>query len=142
MNQRELTFRQDLLIGMKKFWSVAIHVENHLNPGIPDLSFVMNGDSCETGWLELKSVAPEVSHIWLTIEPGQHNWMELHARRIPAFFLIEVGCVIYLVYGIRHPELTKPMEKHQLRALSLWHGTDCQQLARVLKDLTVRARNV
>jgi len=141
MNQRELIFRRALLIEMRKFWSAAIHVENHLNPGIPDLSFVMNSDSCETGWLELKSVA-EGTYIPLKIEPGQHNWMELHARRIPAFFLVEVGCVIYLVHGIRHPELTKPMEKHQLRALSLWHGTDYQQLAHILKDLTVRTRNV
>lgn len=141
MNQRELEFRRALLIGMKKFWSVSVHVENHLNPGVPDLSFVMNGDSCETGWLELKSVA-DIGHVLLKIEPSQHNWMELYARRIPAFFLAEVGQKMYLVHGIRHSDLMYPMEKHQLGALSLWQGTDCQQLARILKDLTIRARNV
>ena len=140
MNQRELIFRRALLAEMGKFWSAAIHVENHLNPGIPDLSFVMNGDSCETGWLELKSVA-DVGHVLLKIEPGQHNWMELHARRIPAFFLAEVGHEMYLVHGIRHSDLMKPMEKHQLGTISLWYGIDHRQLARALKDLTMRERN-
>jgi len=104
MNKAELEFRRELCERMAGKWTPTIHVENHLNPGVPDMSFVMSALNCETGWLELKvSDGTRVK-----VEPGQHAWMRAHAERIPAHFLIKVDQMLFLVRGRSHHIFADP----------------------------------
>ena len=104
MNTLELEFRKELIREMTGFWTPTIHVESHLNPGVPDLSYVMTKSGCETGWLELKALANSVM-VSIKVERSQHQWMTAHANRIPAHFLILVGDQCFLVHGRNHKAL-------------------------------------
>jgi len=120
MKKQELTFRQNLVKLMGGRWIPSIHVENRLNPGVPDLSYVMYGAGHETGWLELKATTR--SAMKFEVEQSQHQWMFKHAHRVPAHFLIEVKAgprsVYYLVSGTRHNELGEAKSEAEVQALS------------------------
>lgn len=104
MSKMELEFRKELVDAMGGTWTPTIHVESHLNPGVPDLSYVMTKSGCETGWLELKAL-PDSKMVTIKVERSQHQWMAAHAHRIPAHFLILVGEWCYLVHGRQHRKL-------------------------------------
>lgn len=106
MSALELEFRKEVTRVMNGLWLVTIHDESKLNPGVPDLSFVMNGD-CETGWLELKQdESGRTTEYHFHVEPGQHRWMESRASRIPVYFLLDCGRVVYLLNGVHHRVLS------------------------------------
>lgn len=112
MNKRELAYRKSLIEQMRGRWLVAIHVENHLNPGVPDLSYVMVADGHETGWLELKACAKPArvsatTPLKFEIEPSQHRWMAHYTHRVPSHFLIQVGDENYLVNGRHHTRMSE-----------------------------------
>jgi len=90
MNKLELEFRRELVEKMGGTWTPTIHVENRLNPGVPDMSYVMTHLGCETGWLELKAYRlASDKRVSIKVERGQHEWMAAHAYRVPAHFLIQ-----------------------------------------------------
>lgn len=134
MNKRELEFRKSLTRAMVGAWTPTIHVENHLNPGVPDLSFVLAAPDCETGWLELKAM-PWAKKLSITVEPGQHSWMEAHADRIPAYFLIEVSEKLYLLHGRFHGRLIDPITSDDLASLSYREFFSVQDRAPILSAL-------
>lgn len=145
MNTRELTFRKDLISRMGGRWVVSIHVENHLNPGIPDLSYVMVAPGHETGWLELKvSSRKNMSY---SVESSQHQWMIKHADRVPAQFLIKVGYgadpEYYLVDGNKHNQLAAIKTEEELKRLAIAIFTDADLIPRLtclLSVFTTRSR--
>lgn len=101
---------------MSGLWSPTIHIENHLNPGVPDLSYVMNGNSnidCETGWLELKAIN-DAKSLKFTLEPSQHRWIGAHHTKIPVHLLLSVGDVCYLVSGSDHRKLIESVTHEEL----------------------------
>jgi hypothetical protein len=102
MNKRELDFRRDLLDQMAGLWYPTIHVENHLSPGVPDLSFVLIAKGFETGWVELKSVIKPAD---VFVEASQHRWFERHCQYVPTCFLIDVNGTVFVVPGARHSQL-------------------------------------
>lgn len=102
MNKRELEFRRDLLDQMSGLWYPTIHVENHLSPGVPDMSFVLIAEGFETGWMELKSVVKAAD---VFVEASQHRWFERHYRFIPTCFLVEVNRTVFVIPGSRHAQL-------------------------------------
>lgn len=108
MNALELKFRKEVTRVMSGLWQVTIHDESKLNPGVPDLSFVMNGD-CETGWLELKQDESDSIEYHFHVEPGQHRWMESRAPLVPAYFLLDCGRIVFLLNGIHHRVLAGPV---------------------------------
>lgn len=109
MSKLELEFRKELIKVMAGLWLPTIHEENRYNPGVPDLSFVMNGD-CETGWLELKQdESLRTDGYRFHVEPGQHRWMEAHAAKIPAYFLLDCGRTVILLNGTHHRLLSSPI---------------------------------
>lgn len=120
MNKAELQFRRNLCNQMTGKWLVTIHVESHLNPGVPDLSYVMAGDNHETGWLELKVIKWNVQNTTrVQIEPGQHAWMRDHSRRIPAHFLITDEETCWVISGKHYASLgLLPLSKDELKALA------------------------
>jgi len=144
MNKRELEFRKDLAAGMAPFWSLTIHVENHLNPGVPDLSYVMHDPKCETGWLELKAIEYQSSNRhWpgIKIEPGQHRWMRTHAKRVPGHFLVLFNNLMFLVPGHEHDRLCACMSVQQLEYLArgvMFDRKDHQRLAAALSIVSNR----
>ena len=145
MNKLELEFRKKLCREMFPAWLVTIHVENHLNPGVPDLSYLMFAPDCETGWLELKALpAPKDGHIRVKIERGQHSWMSLHSRRIPAHFLILVGDTCYLIRGDRHRMFDNIITIEELKSCSVAFFDQSEvlkKLALVLISETHRGRD-
>lgn len=118
MNKLELEFRKDLIRTMNGIWTPSIHVENHLNPGVPDLSYVMTGDGYETGWLELKVVKNVQTPLGVHVEPSQHRWIEAHCARIPVDFLVAVEHAVYLVPGKMHRHFLKPITHQDLRSIA------------------------
>lgn len=148
MNGRELKYRKRLTATLGGRWLVAIHVENKLNPGVPDLSYVMVGPGHETGWLELKAVAKtaEKKTLKFHIEPSQHAWMTRYAHRVPTHFLINVNDRNYLVDGKLHSSLDNyAITEDDLRRLStamVEDGEDlANNLATILSGLTRRERH-
>lgn len=110
MSKLELQFRKEVTRVMNGLWLPTIHQENQYNPGVPDLSFVMNGD-CETGWLELKQdESGKTTEYHFHVEPGQHRWMEAHASKVPVYFLLDCGRVVFLLNGIHHRVLSSPVD--------------------------------
>ena len=142
MNKRELKLRQDLARTMAGAWNLTLHAESRLNPGVPDLSFVLTMPDCETGWLELKAM-PWDRKLSITVEPGQHSWMEAHAKRIPAYFLIEVSEKLYLLHGRFHGRLIDPITPDDLAGLSYREFSSIQDRSSIhsaLWSITDRGR--
>lgn len=123
---------------MAPVWYPTIHVESHLCPGVPDLSYVIRtGGGHETGWLELKAVDDPKD---IFVERSQHVWMEKHAGLVPIHFLIKVKELVFLIGGGCHGSLVKPSEE-DLRSLSLIEfpmKTLMDHLPRALSQLTKR----
>jgi hypothetical protein len=145
MNKRELAFRKSLIERMGGRWLVAIHVENHLNPGVPDLSYVMVADDHETGWLELKAcVAPirASTPLKIKIESSQFRWMSRYAHRVPSHFLIQVGDKCFLIDGKYHAELSGEVTLWTLDVLAAATIVEDHEfapnLAKILSRLTRR----
>lgn len=146
MSKRELAFRKDLIARMGGRWVVAIHVENYLNPGVPDLSYVMVALGHETGWLELKATTKPArgKSVAFKIEPSQHMWMAKYAHRVPTHILAKVGDLYYLVDGGRHARLAGSVSEDDLirECLAvLSDDTLVQELTTILSRLTQRDRN-
>jgi len=145
MNKRELEFRKYLCQEMHGKWLVAINVENRLNPGIPDLAYVMAAPGHETGWLELKSVyAYRAPKIDVRVEPSQHQWMIRYAKKVPTHFLIEVGPICYLVDGVHHNALSESITQDDLRRLAravIERKNIAAELPTVLREVTWRGRH-
>lgn len=147
MTKRELEFRRRLIADMGGRWFASIHVENDLNPGIPDLSYVMAGPNHETGWLELKAMGRGKTKF--KVESSQHQWMTRHAQRVPAHFLIEYGeewdANYYLVAGNMHHQLAATNGKEDAIRL-VCHSvftvdTLITELSKVLSAVTKRDRH-
>jgi hypothetical protein len=103
----------------------------------------MVGGSFETGWLELKAVRGKEPYTF-KIEQSQHQWMRLHAPRIPAHFLIKTNNDIWLISGTLHASLTRPLTSSELQGLSTANfkiDMMRQNLYEHLKTLTFRGRN-
>lgn len=146
MNKRELEFRKSLIREMGGRWLVAIHVENHLNPGVPDLSYVMVAPGHETGWLELKATyhSAKGKPLQFAVEPSQHAWMMRYAHRVPTHFLIKVGPAYHLIDGIKHNALVAPITEEDLMRLAIASFTDntlVSGLSAQLQGLTRRDKN-
>ena len=143
MNKLELEFRKRLCDKMAGRWLVAIHVENHLNPGVPDLSYVMLDQFkpiYETGWLELKA-AEHRAVPKFEVEPSQHNWMRRYAHRVPTHFLVLVGTRCYLLDGKVHSLLVGSVTLEQLQEWAIVAFEEqelIQTLPIILKGLTQR----
>lgn len=142
MTGDELKFRRKLFESMEPMWLATIHVESHLNPGVPDCSFVMRHGDCETGWLELK-VSRSVDPVRVHVEPGQHRWMREHASRVPACFLIASPTSMYLVDGKYHDHLAIALAHDDLAHMAIWWGDVDDWRPHVvasLKHITDRSR--
>jgi hypothetical protein len=139
----ELEFRQELAKLMKGAWALTIHVENRLNPGVPDLSYVMNAPGSETGWLELKA-CNDSKTLGIHVEPSQHRWFETHSAKIPAHLLIAVGDSRYLLRASDHREFLHSVNEEKLSKMAVvsFHREDtCQVLAPALIQATQRGQN-
>ena len=142
----EARFRRDLAKAMFFHWQLTWHEDREVNPGVPDLSFVMKSGDYETGWLELKAcmitgTKPKTN---FHIEPSQHTWMRGHAGIIPANFLIQINDeTCHLVHGLKHQELAAPLTTDQLEALSMASFPSSairRTLQALLQGLTRRTR--
>lgn len=142
----ESRFRGGIAKAMYFHWLLTWHEDREINPGVPDISFVMKSGDYETGWLELKAcmITAAKPKTNFHIEPSQHTWMRNHAGIIPAYFLIQINderC--YLVHGEKHQELAVPLTTEQLEALSMasFESTRIRQtLPALLQGLTRRTR--
>ena len=146
MAQRELAYRRHLIAEVGGRWLVAIQVESHLCPGIPDLSYVIVSPGHETGWLELKVALKSKGskNLLLKVEPSQHQWMIRYAHRVPTHFLIKLGSDHFLIDGRFHQALAGPVTADDLRRTATAIFTDetlGKGLVDILSALTLRDRN-
>lgn len=141
----EIAFRKDLIERMHGRWLIAIHRESDLNPGIPDLSFVLTGQGHETGWLELKYCAyHKNAALKLKIQSGQHMWMQRYAHRVPSFYFIRVHEHYFLVNGMFTNALAGPVTFDDLKRIATAHFHDTNlvtELTAKLSELTRRDRH-
>ena len=143
MTKLELAFRQTLIREMNPYWTSTIHVENHLNPGVPDMSYVMRSPGCETGWLELKAIVFN-ERMSIQVERSQHQWMRDHARRVPAHFLINIGLECFLVDGRYNTIFTEMLTLEDLasRSIAVFSLKKMTTtLPKVLTQITKRGRD-
>jgi hypothetical protein len=129
----ELEFRKYLNKQMNGLWLMTWHEDGLVNPGVPDVSYVMNGN-CETGWLELKAIegADKNGNYKFTLEPSQHRWIDAHHDRVPVHILCATDAVCWLVPGDLHRELFKAQSHKQLSEFSV--GFQREQLRYILYD--------
>jgi hypothetical protein len=139
MNKAELDLRRRLSRGMGDRWRLTWHEDGRVNPGVPDLSFVMNDGNYETGWLELKVAKLRNSKWEVKIEPGQHQWMELHAGLVPAYFLVEAYENWVLVDGRYHNMLGG--EVYHIDSEHFVPADDFSSLGEFLCHITDRRRD-
>jgi len=123
MTKHELEFRKWLMKTMAPFWLGTVHVENDLNPGVPDVSYVMRTPDCETGWLELKAVPRAISHqrTKFTLEPSQHRWFETHGSYVPGNILAAWGSRCYLFPGLVHHRLNRECTDAEFQQMAIAH---------------------
>lgn len=87
----ELEFRGVLSAAMRGSWDLTWHEDGRVNPGVPDLSFVMKNGPFETGWIELKAVFNTTPPFTWKLEQSQYQWMKQHEGRIPILILVAAG---------------------------------------------------
>ena len=108
------------------------HEDGLVNPGVPDVSYVMNADKSETGWLELKAIegADKNGNYKFTLEPSQHRWIKDHYPRVPVHILCATDNVCWLVPGEHHGILLQSRSLDQLNLFGV--GFQREALRRVL----------
>lgn len=141
----ETSLRRLVSQALSGLWLKTWHEDREINPGVPDLSYVITGGYYETGWLELKRVeaASKTGKIRFHIEPSQHRWIAAHCEMVPVHFLVGVGDVSWLVRGDCHQILDTPIDASMLDHISLAKmNPDTMRvvLYRALRTLTTRVR--
>lgn len=143
----ELEFRRTLSDAMKGSWDLTWHEDGRVNPGVPDLSFVMKGDGYETGWIELKAVFDTEPPFAWALEQSQHSWIMKHLGRIPIFILVASGDRCWLFDHRLHHEFRKPngdvawLDENCLATVDLAEPSKIRStLAPRLRELTHRNR--
>ena len=142
----ESKLRDFIKVEMSGRWIMTWHEDREVNPGVPDISYVMSGGDYETGWLELKSVEnvkKETAHF--EVQPSQHFWISNHHSRIPVHFLCSVDMLdFYLVPGSQHIRLAAPIHLKELESISIvkMHADEVgKTLASFLRQSTLRGRH-
>lgn len=144
----ELIFRGEVDRAMNGLWTMTWHEDREINPGVPDLSYVMNGSYYETGWIELKAIRydPKAIQHKFTLEPSQHTWISKHCTKIPVHLLLALGDnVTFLVSGCHHKRLAGPIDLNTLEQIStakFERSAMRSTLHDVLKRYTDRRRHV
>jgi aspartate-semialdehyde dehydrogenase len=135
-------FRDELSAAMKGRWLMTWHEDREINPGVPDISYVIHGDNNETGWLELKAIRPQ-NRISIQIEQSQHMWISLHCNRVPVHFAVKIGSLVYVIDGAKHRELASAKLVKDIYDMSILVVTDMKsQLPKLLRSFTNRGRYV
>lgn len=146
MKKPESVLRNDISAAMRAYWVMDWHEDREINPGVPDLSFIMYGD-CEMGWIELKAIHPSMSSYRFKFEPSQFNWFRSHCDLIPLFVYLRVnGVADFLVRVDKNTpdKLSGPVTDEQLREMSVAvidPNKIVPTLPRVLRNATKRTRN-
>ncbi len=145
MSTPELEFRAELNAAMRGVWLMTWHEDREINPGVPDVSYVMHGGYYETGWLELKALRnlPANGQYKFKIEQSQHSWIEQHHKKVPVHFLLKTPSRIWLFPGQHHHLLANPISLDALRSLSdaeMFPSNTRQVLYEYLRKFTDRRR--
>lgn len=132
---------------MREEWVMTWHENKLVNPGVPDLSFVMKGGGYETGWLELKSETHDgiCFPLEYTVEASQHNWIRRHCTLAPVYFLLGSPHHFWVLDGQYHHLLAAPIPRDQLElyAEAQGHILELQPtLAVILRKLTDRVKRI
>lgn len=141
-------FRDYLDKVMKGAWIMTWHEDREINPGVPDVSYVMTCGEHETGWLELKAIhydAKKQKHKF-NLEASQHSWIQAHCERVPVHLLLCLGdYLVFLVDGSHHRRLGEALTIEELKSISTATipKSDLRvQLTLQLRQLTNRRRHV
>lgn len=139
----ELEFRGDLAAAMVGAWLMTWHEDREINPGVPDVSYVMAGGKYETGWLELKATRVKSGPILFKVEASQHRWIDAHHHKVPVHFLLAGPMTVWLVGGAHHRRLASALSADDLDGIGTPIRRDMlrRQLPALLKSATFRGRD-
>jgi hypothetical protein len=120
------------------------HEDREISPGVPDLSYVLLGNDCETGWLELKASLSSSKSTTFKIEPSQHQWIGAHVGKIPIHFLVAWGDQWYFIDAKHHERLALSITKTELAAIAIrsFHEKSVAMNRDLFWFATNRGRNV
>jgi hypothetical protein len=143
----ETVLRGDLAKQMKGHWEMTWHEDREVNPGVPDLSFVMFGGTYETGWLELKAIEYDpnkVAHKF-TLEPSQHRWIQAHHDKIPVYLYMRLGDKCdFLISGKWHAQFLNKVTVPRLEGMAtaiIQPSSIRTTLPKILRTITDRRRD-
>jgi len=139
----ELRLRRQLAAAMVGSWVMTWHEDREVNPGVPDVSYVMVGGVYETGWLELKAQLDDSGPWKFKLEASQHKWIGNHLGKVPVHFLMATGDTFWLVPGERHKIFAKSVSKKDMLDISICSFTKAEMRAVLnghLRALTHRRR--
>lgn len=94
------------------------HEDREINPGVPDVSYVIRTPGHETGWLELKACRTNNERLKFEIERSQHEWVRDHHLFVPVHFLVMVNNMLFLVDGCLHEQLSEAKTVQKLTEIS------------------------
>jgi len=141
-----MRLRHRLKNSMAGEWLLTWHENGGIQPGVPDLSYVLLSPGHETGWLELKATDDILGNKpkkLFKLESHQHQWIDAHWYLIPVHILCAVEDIWYLIPGVHHESIDEPLTAESLRSLSVigFHYADCSQILTIaLKSATRRDR--
>ena len=137
----ELDFRRELSKAMRHLWVLTWHEDREINPGVPDISYVIPDCHHETGWLELKAIKPPLHDNYrFKIEPSQHRWIERHHMYVPVHFLLAAGDYVWFIAGKHHTQLLAPLNKRDLCDLGKMFPREdlCMSVYAAISEATLR----
>lgn len=119
------------------------HEDREVNPGVPDVSYVMVGGVYETGWLELKAQLGDSGPWKFKLEASQHDWIGNHVGKVPVHFLMATGSTIWLVPGEHHKIFAKSVSISDMRTYSDCYFPESEMRVKLngrLRELSHRRR--
>jgi hypothetical protein len=132
-------------------WTLTWHEDGRVNPGVPDISYVMSNGNYETGWLELKvptfrpmKLGSEAA-IKIGIRADQRQWILTHHHKVPVHILIQIGETYVLLEGRHVDNLMGYLTWKDLGEASVFSCTKKDlrdKLTKALTEATDRFRDV
>lgn len=137
----ETKLRRAIDKAMEGTWRFTWHEDREISPGVPDLHYVMLGDTPHrVGWLELKAIDTQITKSQrIGVEPSQHQYCRKWAGLMPIYFLVRVQERIFVIPGNRSREISLASCRADLAIISHIQFDESEivdYLPKFLRDIT------
>lgn len=137
----ETKLRRAVDKAMEPYWEMTWHEDREITPGVPDLHYVMLGDTPHrVGWLELKAIDTQITKSQrVGVEPSQHQYLRKWAGLMPIHFMVRVQERIFIIPGSFSRELSMASCRGDLAVISYIQFDQSEiadYLPKFLRDIT------